>query len=169
LDKWLKSQGLQPLQADPCVYIKRSGNDFLMLVVHVDDQLIACNSRDMLDNFKSDLNAQFECSDSDTANYFLGFNIFRDRSQRKLFISQEHYLEALLEKHNMTNANPALNIMPSGFKALPATDEEFATVSHLPYPSIAGAILYASTISRPDLSFIAGVMCRYISKWNEDH
>jgi hypothetical protein len=53
----------------------------------------------------------------------------------------------------MTNANPALNIMPSGFKALPATDDEFATVSHLPYPSIAGAILYASTISRPDLLF----------------
>jgi hypothetical protein len=69
----------------------------------------------------------------------------------------------------MTNANPALNIMPSGFKALPATDEEFATVSHSPYPSIAGAILYASTISRPDLSFIAGVMCWYISKWNDDH
>jgi hypothetical protein len=67
---------MQPLQADPCVDIKRSGNDFLMLVVHVDDQLIACNSRDMLDDFKSDLNAQFECSDSAAANYFLGFNIF---------------------------------------------------------------------------------------------
>jgi hypothetical protein len=78
-------------------------------------------------------------------------------------------MEALLERHNMATCNPATNIMPSGFRAIPATDEEHQEAKHLPYPSIAGAILYASTITRPDLAFIAGVLCRYISKWNMDH
>jgi hypothetical protein len=42
----------------------------------VDDQLIACNNRSALDGFKHQLNAQFECSDSGPAGYFLGFNIY---------------------------------------------------------------------------------------------
>jgi hypothetical protein len=60
-----------------------------MLSVHVDDQLIACNNRSALDDFKRQLNAQFECSDSGPAGYFLGFNIYRDRATWKLYISQE--------------------------------------------------------------------------------
>ena len=78
LDKWLRSQGFIPTQADPCVYIKRDKEYILMLCVHVDDQLIACNSRQMLDSFKATLNSAFGCSDSGPANYFLGFNIHCD-------------------------------------------------------------------------------------------
>jgi hypothetical protein len=44
LDKWLQGDRLKPLRADSCVYIKRSGDNILMLTVHVDDQLIACNN-----------------------------------------------------------------------------------------------------------------------------
>jgi hypothetical protein len=44
LDNWLQGDGLKPLRTDSCVYIKRSGDNILMLTVHVDDQLIACNN-----------------------------------------------------------------------------------------------------------------------------
>ena len=90
----------------------------------MDDQLIACNTRTSLDEFKRQLNAKFECSDSGAVGYFLGFNVHRDRPNRKLYISQEHYLQALLERFGMETSNPARNPLPSGFKALPATDEE---------------------------------------------
>jgi hypothetical protein len=43
LDTWLREQGLQPLQADSCVYYYQQGNNVLMLTVHVDDQFIASN------------------------------------------------------------------------------------------------------------------------------
>jgi hypothetical protein len=85
-DKWLKSQGLTPSKADPCLYSCRRGNEFLMLSVH-DDQLIACNNRSALDDFKRQLNAQFECSDFGPAGYFLGFNNSpRPRSQKALHV-----------------------------------------------------------------------------------
>jgi len=151
------------------MYVRRQDGELLLLTVHVDDQLIACNSRSGLDKFKAQLNNAFECSSSGAAGYFLGVNIHRDRKNRKLYISQEHYMEALLERHNMVTCNPATNIMPSGFRAMPATDEQHEEAKHLPYPSIAGAILYASTITRPDLAFVAGVLCRYISKWSIEH
>jgi hypothetical protein len=46
----LKSQGLTRSQADPCLYYRRKGDEFL-----VDDQLIACNNGPALDDFKCEM------------------------------------------------------------------------------------------------------------------
>ncbi|KAE8541722.1 hypothetical protein D1P53_001894 [Cryptococcus gattii VGV] len=139
LDQWLKSQGLKPTRADPCFYVRHCEGELLMLSVHVDDQLIACNSRKTLDEFKQKLNSKFECSDSGPAGYFLGVNIYRDRTQKKLYLSQEHYMESLLEHFDMTSCNPAKTPLPS------------------------------ATVTRPDLAHAASVLSRFISKWNESH
>jgi hypothetical protein len=40
LDKWLRSTGMVPTTADSCVYVRRKDGNFLMLSVHVDDQLL---------------------------------------------------------------------------------------------------------------------------------
>jgi hypothetical protein len=169
LTTFLKPEGLQPSTADSCVYVRRRDGHFLLLVVHVDDQIIACNSRAVLDTFKARLNARFECSDSGPVGFFLGFNIHRDREERKLYMSQEHYLEALLERFNMSTSTPSKTPLPSDFKPIAATDEEFDQARHLDYPSLAGGILYAATVSRPDLAFAASVLCHYMSKWSYSH
>lgn len=168
LDGWLQAQGLKPTKADPCVYVRRKEGSLLLLSIHVDDQLIACNSRIELDAFKKLLNNKFECSDGGPVNYFLGINIYRDIPSKLLYLSQEHYLESLLERFGMTNCHPAKTILPSDFKPTTPTDDEFELAKHLDFPSMAGGILYAASITRPDLAFSAGLLCRYISKWNEN-
>ena len=168
-DTWLQSQHFAPASADPCLYTRRQGGNLIMLSVHVDDQLIASNDRTALDKFKKELNDRFECSDSGEANYFLGFNIHRNREAGKLYISQEHYLEALLDRFDLSTCNPARNPLPYNFRPLIATDEEFEAAKHLPYPQVVGSILYASTVTRPDLSQAAGVLSRFISKWSNAH
>lgn len=159
----------QSLQGGPLPLLSPQGDEFLMLSVQVDDQLIACNNRATLYNFKPELNAKFECSDSGPAGYFLGFNIHRVRQARKLYISQEHYFQALLERFDMQDCNPARIPLLTGFKPLPTTDEEHAQSCHLSFPHVVGSILYGSTITRPDSAEAAGVLSRFISKWNESH
>ena len=112
----------------------------------MDNQLIA---------FKVQLNALFESSDSGPVGYFLGFNVHQNRSGQ-LYISQEHYLEAILDRF------PCKIPLPSGFRLLPATNEEFALARHQPYPQIVGSILYAATVSRPDLARPASVLSPFI-------
>lgn len=63
----------------------------------------------------------------------------------------------------MTESHPARTPFPFGFQARPATDQEHDAAKHLDYPQLAGSILYAATISRPDLSFPAGILTRYIA------
>lgn len=166
LNQWLKSQGLKPAKADPCVYSRRTGKSLLLLSIHVDDQLIACTSREELDVFKKLLNNRFECSDGGPVNYFLGINIHRDRPARLLYLSQEHYLESLLARFNMSSCQPVKTILPSSFKPVTPSEDDFQAARHLDFPSMAGGILYAATITRPDLAYAAGLLCRFISKWD---
>jgi len=169
LDQWLRSEGLTPTHADPCIYTLHIGSTTLLLSVHVDDQLIACNSRSELDSFKQRLNARFECSDGGPASYFLGFNIHRDRPHKKLYVSQEHYIESVLERFDMSDSKPVKVPLPTSFRSIPATDEEHSMVKHIDYPGMVGALMYAATITRPDIAHAAGLLARTASKWNKDH
>jgi hypothetical protein len=166
---WFKSQGLEPTQADLCIYRRVSKDSVLLVSIHVDDQLIACNSRSELDTFKSKLNKRFECSDGGPVNYFLGFNVFRDRKQRKLWVSQEHYVESVLERFGMDQATPNKAPLPSGYRPVMATDEEHALAKHEEYPAIVGSLMYAATITRPDIAQAVGLLARTATKWNMQH
>jgi transposase InsO family protein len=169
LDTWLKSEGFQSSRADPCLYTFSHKGIFIMLTVHVDDQLIASNNRPALDAFKKRLNDKFECKDQGPVNYFLGFNVIRDRNSRVLSISHEHYLESLLRRFNMHDCHPTKTVLPTTFKPEPATDAEHEEAKHMEYPQIVGSIMYAATISRPDLAYPANLLARFISKWSMAH
>jgi hypothetical protein len=168
LNGFLKAQGLTPSMADPCIYIRNDNGIRLMVSVHVDDQLIACNNRAALDQFKKDLNATFECKDQGPIGYFLGINVYRDRPNKRMYLSQEHYLEGLLERFGEVGS-PCKTSLPSNWKPTSATDEEHEAAKDKPFPQLAGSVLYAATITRPDLAYPASVLCRYISKWSLDH
>jgi len=120
-----------------------------------------------LDSFKLTLNNKFECSDSGPAGYSLGVTIYRDRPARKLYLSQQHYLEAILDRFDLIDCNPARSPLPSGFSTNTSFGRKTPAARHRAYPQAVGAILYASTVTRPDLSQAAGVLSRFISKWNE--
>lgn len=133
LDKFLRSVGLIPTKADPCMYIRIVNGIRLMVTIHVDDQLIACNDRATLDEFKRQLNEAFECKDQGPVGYFLGVNIYRDRTNRKMYLSQEHYLESVLERFGETG-NACKTALPSDWKPKVATDKEFAEAKDKPFP-----------------------------------
>jgi hypothetical protein len=96
LDEYLKSEDFVPSQADAYLYIFNNGSDFMMLPVHVEDQLMASNNRSTLDAINKRLNYRFECKDQGPATYLSSINVIRARETLKLSISQEHRLEGLL-------------------------------------------------------------------------
>lgn len=91
---------------------------------HVNDQLIASNNRQHLDEFKSLLNKEFECKDNGPIVNFLGMEITRDRSAKRLHISQERYLEEILDRSDMSHCSPVNSTSPANFKPKTATDGE---------------------------------------------
>ena len=92
-----------------------------------------------------------------TCQLLLGFNVFHDHPERKLYVSQEHYINAVLERFDKANSKPVKTPLPSNFKSIPATDEEFADACHEAYPAMVGSAL------------AAGILARTASKWNASH
>ena len=168
VDTFLRSLEFVPCQADPCIYSYNKNGIRFMISIHVDDLLIAGNDRTKLDELKTKIHNELECKDQGPVGYFLGINVYRDRANRRLYLSQEHCLESLLEKFGEVGM-PCKTILPADWKPVAATDVEYEAAKDKPYPTLAGSILYAATVTRPDLAFAASLLCRFIGRWSLDH
>ena len=81
--------------------MKVSGSKFVFLVLYVDDILIAANDLGLLRETKNFLSKSFEMKDMGEATYVIGIEIFRNRSQGLLGLSQKAYISKVLERFKM--------------------------------------------------------------------
>ena len=84
-----------------CIYVKFRGSKFIILVLYVDDILLASSNKDMLLETKRFLSSNFDMKDLGEAFYILGTEIHRDRSKGVLGLSQKAYIDGVLKKYNM--------------------------------------------------------------------
>ncbi|KAE8701406.1 hypothetical protein F3Y22_tig00110548pilonHSYRG00924 [Hibiscus syriacus] len=69
------------LNADPCAYFKRSGdNDFVILLLYVDDMLVAGPNKDHIEELKAQLAREFEMKDLGSTNKILGMQFTETES-----------------------------------------------------------------------------------------
>ncbi|KAH9705857.1 hypothetical protein KPL70_012031 [Citrus sinensis] len=101
-DSFIMSLGYNRLSSDHCAYYKRfEDNDFIILLLYVDDMLVANPNKDRIQELKAHLAREFEMKDLGPANKILGMQIHRDRNNRKIWLSQKNYLKKILRRFNM--------------------------------------------------------------------
>ncbi|KAE8733847.1 hypothetical protein F3Y22_tig00000916pilonHSYRG00052 [Hibiscus syriacus] len=150
------------LNADPCAYFKRSGdNDFVILMLYVDDMLVAGPNKDHIEELKAQLAREFEMKDLGSANKILGMQIHRDRSNRKIWLSQKNYLKKFLSRFSMQDCKPISTPLPINFKLSssmsPSSEKERMEMSRVPYASAVGSLMFAMICTRPDIAQTVGV------------
>eukprot|EP00253_Pinus_taeda_P008225 PITA_08225 len=93
--------------------------------------------------------------------------ILRDRSNGKLWLSQQKYIEKIILRFGMNNLKPILVPLASHFKLssslCPNTDEEKDYMSRIPYANVVGCLMYAMVCTRPDISHAVGVVSTYMA------
>ncbi|CAH9135323.1 unnamed protein product, partial [Cuscuta epithymum] len=100
-DEVMKSNGFIKNKVDQCTYLKMSGSKFIILVLYVDDILLASSDLDLLHETKRLLFGHFDMKDLGEASYVIGIEIHRDRVKGTLGLSQKAYIERILERFNM--------------------------------------------------------------------
>ena len=50
----------------------------------------------------------------------------------------------------------------------PKTQEEEEGMSHVPYASVVGSLMYAMVCTRPDIAHAVGIVSRYMSKLGKE-
>jgi Reverse transcriptase (RNA-dependent DNA polymerase) len=74
---------------DKYVYLKKfDDSDYIYLLHYVNDMLTATTNMREIKNLKEQLGMAFEMKDLGDTNKILGMEITRDRSNRKLILSQ---------------------------------------------------------------------------------
>jgi hypothetical protein len=108
-DEVIRSFGFTENKVDNCIYVKFKGKDFTILVLYVDDILLASSDKTMLYETKSFLSSNFDMKDLGDASYVLGIEIHRDRTKGVLGLSQKSYIDRVLKRYNMhkCSATPA--------------------------------------------------------------
>uniref|UniRef100_A0A2N9IBB7 Integrase catalytic domain-containing protein n=1 Tax=Fagus sylvatica TaxID=28930 RepID=A0A2N9IBB7_FAGSY len=166
-DSFIMSLGYNRHSSDPCVYYKRFGDgNFIILLLYVDDMLVAGPNKDRITDLKAQLAREFEMKDLGPANKILGMQIYRDRNNRKIWLSQKNYLKKILRRFNMQDCKPIPTPLPINFKLSssmsPSNEAERMEMSRVPYASAVGSLMFAMVCTRPDIAQAVGVVSRYM-------
>jgi len=169
----ITSFGFKENTVDRCIYLKVSGSKFLFLILYVDDILLASSDLGLLHETKEFLSKNFQMKDMGEATYVIGIAIFRDRSRGLLGLSQKQYSERVLERFGMENCSVSVAPLQKGDKfslmQCPQNEWERKQMERIPYASAVGSLMYAQTCTRPDISFVVGILGRYQSNPGMDH
>ncbi|MCO5596082.1 hypothetical protein L7F22_050140 [Adiantum nelumboides] len=159
----MRSQGYKRCNSDHCLYTKKaSDGSLLLLILYVDDMLIASRNVIELDALQQSLRKRFDMKDLGNANHILGMRISRDRPNRRLYLSQRDYVDKVLSRFHMEGGKAIGTPLPPYVKLTaqdcPNTDDMRAEMAKIPYASAVRSLLYAMVATRPDIAFAVGVV-----------
>ncbi|MFO0359371.1 MAG: reverse transcriptase domain-containing protein, partial [Flavobacteriales bacterium] len=166
LDAYLLQIGFTCSTADPCIYIRRNGVEFIILSVYVDDLLICSTSTTLVDELKAQLSRRFNMKDLGEAHYCLGLEILRDRDAGTLTIRQNKYSGDTLKQFNMQDASSVSTPLPAGHQLV---RPDAPTDSVHPYRQAVGRLMYSVMGTRPDIAFAVSLVSRFLSNWDDSH
>jgi hypothetical protein len=162
----MKKLGFSALIGDPKIFIRRTGEEFVIVGTHVDDNLIAATSTALRDEFLAQIGAIYTITSEIDPDRFLGVNISRNRSERYLEISQPLYITSLLERHNIPLVSdnypktPMLSL-DNDITAITEPSPLLDTSAITQYQSRIGGLLYLAIMTRPDILYAVTHLSRY--------
>jgi hypothetical protein len=105
-DEVVKGFGFIKNAEESFVYKKVSGSAVVFLILYVDDIFLILYGNDisMMEAVKSSLRKSFSMKDLGEVAYILGIKICKDRSKRLIGLSQDAYIDKILNRFNMQDS-----------------------------------------------------------------
>jgi hypothetical protein len=166
---YLRKLGFTQLQTDSAVFIRRSNGIPVIVMVHVDDMTIMSPSRDLVDEFKSQLAEKFEIEDNGPISSFLGLKVTRNRTARTLELSQKTYIESLVKEFlhgervnsKATPLEPNQRLEPNQ----DPIDEKFRTE----YQQLVESLMWLAMRTRLDIAYYVSILSRFLQNPSRSH
>ena len=176
LAKQLQDFGMERSADDLCLFTLREGDEpdqvTAIVVVWVDDMLV-CGTPSSTQKLLKYLEGECPLSKGPPST-FLGIRVVRQEGSGQINLDQAKYIEDTLLKYGAVDCkvrkipavdNPALHIKADRDGEVPEGQRERTEQ----YREILGTLLHLAVWTRPDLSFIMGVLARHCSNPTEYH
>jgi hypothetical protein len=163
----LEKLGLRQVPGVPCLY----SNDQLIVFFFVDDIVVAVASKnkDAYHRFDQQLRATYDVRFLGELKWFLGVRVIRDRSQKKIWLMQDSFIEKVAAKYNIAQRSttyPAVPLVDGNIG--PSTEEPDEKRTKL-YQELVGSLAYISTYTRPDVAQAHSELSRYLQNPGQKH
>lgn len=149
---------------EPSLYQRKENNQLLIVAVYVDDLLVTGSNLKLIHEFKQEMATKFEMSDLGRLTYYLGIGV--SQYAGGITLSQERYALKILEEAGMSECNLCHIPMEPNLKLSKGPNEK--RVSEKEYRRSIGCLRYLLH-TRPDLSFVVGMLSRYMQEPRESH
>ncbi|EOX92044.1 Cysteine-rich RLK (RECEPTOR-like protein kinase) 8, putative [Theobroma cacao] len=152
--------------ADYALFVKMTTNDeILVLLVYVDDIIIASSSSNATEQIIEFLKSKFKLKDLGKLKYFLGLEVAQ--SEAGISICQRKYALDLLAEYGVLGCKPITTPIDYNHRINKATDTD-QLVNATNYRQLVGKLLYL-TFSRPDISYDVHILSQYMDKPTQSH
>ena len=164
-DQTARNFGFKSTILDPCFYFINEPNKLTIMIVYVDDGLIASTDKHRPLKIFNEFQRKFEVRKIDR-QCFLGIEFIRNRQNRTILLHQEKYLLNKLKTFNMAETRPTKTPFAVGNDPY---DENSPINTIFPYREAVGALLYLSCKTRPDIAYTVSLLARFSNSVREIH
>ncbi|THH04538.1 hypothetical protein EW146_g10151 [Bondarzewia mesenterica] len=144
-----------------------------IIAASVDDFALLANSLVAIDEMKDALNHAFEMTDLGEIHWLLGIEIKRDRGARTISLSQRAYIDTILSRFNLENANPLSTATDPNSRLsisqCPSMPHQFEEMRNVPYQEAIGSVMYAALAARPDICFAVTYLSQFMQNPRRPH
>jgi hypothetical protein len=160
LEEVLLGMGFTRICSDASIFVWDHDGTKVIVPVFVDDITLASKSRTKIQDIKRELAKHFKLRDLGPTTFQLGVEIIRDRPNCTLHLSQRQYCLDILERFGFANASPVSTPLDPGVHLDAKT---------VPYINAVGALMYLAIVTRADIAYTVGVLCRFMANPGVNH
>ena len=171
LNDVLTELGFKQLKSDYCCYIRKDEEGISILLVWVDDFLSISTKDSLNDRIEAELQKYFEVKSLGQPSIIIGVKI--RQGNNLIEMSQTHYIETLLKKYGLQDANPVstpmdLNIKLDDPEEILEEQGNIQMVTHV-YANLIGSLMYLAIATRPDIAYAINKLAQYTSAPKPKH
>eukprot|EP00961_Rhodomonas_salina_P155021 2088343-Rhodomonas_salina.1 len=158
LEAWLIGYGFKQINEDGTIFKLVRGHKHIILSLFVDDGLCATNSEALYQSFLSDLQAKYDLSDQGDLSFYLGVAVDHNVSTGITTLSQEQFVETMLQRFNMQGCKPVSTPAEPNSHLVKGDQPELPDkIRTRDYQRLIGCLMYLSCFTRPDISHVEPV------------
>ena len=157
--------GFIQAHSDHSLFLFKSTEFFLAILVYVDDILVVGSDSTSIANIKAHLASHFKIKDLGPLKYFLG--IEAARSDKGIYLNQRKYTLDIIKDVGLEHSRTASVPMEQNHTLLGNKVSPFL-IDPAPYRRLVGRLIYL-TITRPDLSYAVHVLSQFLASPRQCH
>ena len=162
----MKGFDFKRISSDPCVYIKRDGDDVVIFTVWVDDLLLFATSDKLMEQTISDVKSVWEVTVLGEPTKIVGIEI--TQTDDSITISQKLYIKSILEREGLSGINSVTTPLDPNVKLEPNPDGNEGNRSNS-FARLLGELQFLANGTRPDIAFAVNRLASYTANPSLQH